>query len=97
MKKKLPKKKPHVYIFRENRKEFIKSNELILKSQQSFRSEKHDVFTKEVNKSVLSVNKDKSIRSVDSTETYVYGTSKELICKNEESKCNDIIKQYKND
>ena len=35
---------------RESHKEFIKINKLLLKSQQRFRSEKHNVFTEEVKK-----------------------------------------------
>ena len=38
----------------ENHKEFIKNNKSILKSQQRLKSEIHNVFTEEVNKSVLS-------------------------------------------
>ena len=34
--------------------------------------------------------------SIDSIETYAHWTSKDLVCKNEEIKCNNIIKQYKN-
>ena len=77
-------------------KEFIKNNKLILKIQQRFRSERHNVFTEEVNKIALSANDDKRIQSIDSIETYAYGASKKLICKKEESKCNNIIKQHKN-
>ena len=44
---------------RENHKEFIINNELILKSQVRFRSEKHNVFTKEVNKIEVIANDDK--------------------------------------
>ena len=29
-------------------------------------------------------------------EIYTHGTSKDLVCKKEEIKCNNIIKQYKN-
>ena len=36
------------------------------------------------------------MQSIDSTETYAYGTSKCLVCEQEEIKCNDISKQYKN-
>ena len=36
------------------------------------------------------------MQSTDSTETYAHGTSKDLVTKKEESKCNNIIKQYKN-
>ena len=34
---------------------------------------------------------------IDMIETYGYGTSKDLASEKEEIKCNDIIKQYKND
>ena len=46
---------------RENHKEFIKNNKLILKSQQRFRSEKHNAFAEEVSNIVLSANDDKRI------------------------------------
>ena len=46
---------------RENFKEFLKINRLILKSQQSFRSEKHDIFTEQVNKIALSSNGDQRL------------------------------------
>ena len=36
------------------------------------------------------------MQSVDLTETYAQVTSKDLVCKKEEIKCNNIIKQYKN-
>ena len=35
---------------KEDRKEFIKNNKLILKTQKRFRNEKNNVFTKEINK-----------------------------------------------
>ena len=37
------------------------------------------------------------MQSIDSIETYAYGTIKDLICKKEKIKRNNIIKQYKND
>ena len=51
--------KPDVDSLWENHKEFIKNNKLILKSQQIFRSKKHNVFTENVNEIALSVNDDK--------------------------------------
>ena len=36
------------------------------------------------------------MQSINSKETYAHGTSKDLVCKKEEIKCNDIMKQYKN-
>ena len=53
-------------------------------------------FTKETNKINLSLSDDKRMQSIDLKETYAYGTSKELVCKKGEIKCNNIIKQYKN-
>ena len=59
----------------------IKNNGLILKSEQRFRSVKHNVFTEVVNKIALSTNDDKRIPSVNSIDTYAYGTSKDLVRK----------------
>ena len=84
-------KKIHV----DSLKEFIKNNELIIKTQQRFKSESHNVFTEEINKIALSSNNDKRMQSIDSIETYAYGINKDLVCKKEEIKCNNIIKQYK--
>ena len=39
-------------------KDSLLNNEIILKSQQRFKSEKHDVYTEEVNKIVLCSNDD---------------------------------------
>ena len=36
------------------------------------------------------------MQSIDSVETYAYVTSKDLICKKETIKRNNMIKQYKN-
>ena len=36
------------------------------------------------------------MQSIDSIETYAYGVNKDLLCKKEEVKCSNIIKQYKN-
>ena len=77
-------------------KNSLKNNKLILKTQQRFKSERHNIFTKEINKVALSSNDDKRMWSIDLIETYAQGTSKGLACKKEEIKCNSIIKQYKN-
>ena len=44
-----------------NQKESLKNNVLILKSQQRYRSQKYNVFTEGVNKTVLGANNDKII------------------------------------
>ena len=56
--------------------EFIKNNKLILK-QQRFKSEKHNVFTEEINKIALNSNDDKKMQSIDSIERYALETSKD--------------------
>ena len=43
----------------------------------------------------LSSNDDKRIQSIDSIETYAYGTSKDLESGREEIKFNNIIKRCK--
>ena len=67
----------------------------MLKTQLRFKSERHNVFTKEINKIALSSNDDKRMQSIDSIGIYAYGTSKDLVSKKEEIKCNNIIKRYK--
>ena len=51
--------------------EFIKTNKLILKIQQRFKSERYNVFTEEVNQIVLSSNDNKRMQSTDLKETCI--------------------------
>ena len=59
----------------------LKKNNLVLKSNKKFRSEKHNVFTEEAKKMVLSVNGDRRIQSIGLMKIYVSGTSKDQACK----------------
>ena len=52
-------KKNDVKSFIENYKKLIKNNKITLKSQQTFKSKRQKVFTKEINKIALSSNDDK--------------------------------------
>ena len=81
---------------KEDHKEFIKSNEFILKTRRRFKIEKHNIFIDEINKNALSSNNDERMQSIDLMETYAHGSSKDLVCKKENTKCSNIIKQYKN-
>ena len=65
------------------------------KAQQTFKNERQNVFTEEINKIALGPNDDKRIQSIDLIETYAYGTSKDLISEKKEIKCNNIITLYK--
>ena len=82
-------------IVLKNHKEFIRNNKSISKTQQRFKSERHNVFTEEINKIAFSSNDDKRMQSIDSIETYAYGTNKDLVSKKGEIKRNNIIKLYK--
>ena len=73
----------------------MKNNKLISKTEQEFRSEKHNIFTEEINNIALRSNDDKRIKSIDSVGTYAYETSKDLISKKEKNKCDNITKQCK--
>ena len=50
-------------------------NEVIIKSQQRFRSDHHRVCTEEVNKIAVSSNDHKRIQTFDKVTTYPYGTN----------------------
>ena len=78
---------------KENHKEFIKNNKSISRTQQRFKSERHNVLTEEINKIALRSNDDQRMQSIDSIETYAYGTSQDLVSDKEEINCNNIIKR----
>ena len=61
-----------------------------MKTQQRFKSEKHNACTEEINKIALSENNDKRMQSIDLIETYAYGTSRYLVIK-----CKNMIKRFK--
>ena len=64
-------------------KDCLLNNEIILKSQQRFKREKHDVYTEEVNKITLSSNDDKRLQTFDRITSYPYGTIAGKACKTE--------------
>ena len=64
-------------------KDCILKNEMILKSQQRFKSEKHNAYTENVNKIALSSNDDKRLQTFDRTTSYPYATIAGKVCKTE--------------
>ena len=58
-------------------------HEVILKSQQRFKSEAHNLYTEEINKVALSSNDDKRLQTFDRITPYPYGASVGKICKTE--------------
>ena len=59
------------------------NNKIVLKSQQRFKSERHDVYTEEINKIALSSNDDKRLQTFDRITSYPYGASAGKACKTE--------------
>ena len=93
----LEKNNINTYSIWEHRKEFMRNTILIVKSQQRFKSEKHNVFTEKVSKIALSANDDERIWWIVSIEIYAYGANKYHLSEKEKIKFNNIIKRYKND
>ena len=59
------------------------SGENILKSQQRFKSDYHEMYTEEFNKIALSSNDDKRLQTFDKITTYSYGTNAFEVCESE--------------
>ena len=57
------------------------NDEVIIRSQQRFRSDHHRVYIEEVNKIALSSNDDKRLQTYDRITTYLYGTSAIKVCE----------------
>ena len=54
-------------------KDCLLNDKIVLKSPQRFKSERHDVYTENVNKIALSSNDDKILSTFDEITTYPYG------------------------
>ena len=64
-------------------KDCLLNNNIVLESQQGFKSKRHDVYTEEVIKIALSSNDDKRLQTFDKITTYPSGTSAGKVCKAE--------------
>ena len=64
-------------------KDCLLQNEIVLKSQQRFKRERHGVYTEEINKIALSSNDDKRLEAFDRITSYPYGASAGNVCKTE--------------
>ena len=67
----------------ENYKDCLFVDKIILKSQQRFKSDHHNVYTDETNKIALSSNDDKRLQTSDRIKTYPYGTNVFKVCDSE--------------
>ena len=66
-----------------NYKDCLFNNKIILKSQQGFKSDHHDVYTVEINKEALSSNDEKRLQTFDKTTTYPHKTNAFKVCESE--------------
>ena len=82
----------NVGSLKEDKKEFIK-NKLLIKLQQRFNSERHNIFTKEIRKIAMISSDDKRMPSMDSLKTIPYGMRRDIIWKKEKNKQINIIKK----
>ena len=64
-------------------KDCLLKNEIILKSQQRFKSEAHSVYTEEINKIALSSSDNKRPQNFERITSYAYGVSVGKVCKTE--------------
>ena len=74
---------------------FLFNGEVILKSQQKFKSDHHKVYTEEVNKIALSSDDDKRLQTFNRVTTYPYGTPVLKMCESEMVVVKDLfVKKY---
>ena len=69
-------------------KDYQSNNKIILKSQQGFKSDYHNVYAEQINKIALSSNGDKRLQTYDKI-TYPYGTHVFKACETE------MLSEYK--
>ena len=67
----------------ENHKNCLFNDKIILKSQQKFKSDHHNVYTEEINKIALSSNDDKRLQTSDRIKTYPDVTNAFKVCESE--------------
>ena len=66
-------------LWEQNYKDCLFNREDVLKSQQSFKSFHHKVYTEEVNQMALSSDDDNRLQTFDRISTYPYGTTNEVL------------------
>ena len=67
----------------ENYEDSFFNDKTILRSQLRFKSDHHNVYTKEVNKIALNNKEDKRFQTFDGVTTYPYGTNAFKVCESE--------------
>ena len=65
----------------ENYADSLFNNKIVLKIQQRFKRDHHNVYTENINKIALSSNDDKRLQIFDKTTTYPHGTNTIKVCE----------------
>ena len=79
----------------ENYTDCLFNDNIILKSQQRFKSNHHKVYTEEIKKIALSSNDDKWLQTFDKITTYPYGANTFKECESEILVVKDLfLKNY---
>ena len=74
-----------------NYKDCLFNDKIILKSQQTFKSDHQNVYTEEINKIALSSSHDKRLQTSDMIKTYPYGTNAFKVCESEMLMAKDLF------
>ena len=67
----------------ENYRESLFNNKIIMRSQQRFKSDHHNVYTEEINKIELNSSDNKRLQTFDGIATYPYGANAFKVCESE--------------
>ena len=67
----------------DNYEESLENKQKILRSQERFKSDGHNVYTEEISKVAFSFDDDKRIIDYDGITTYPYGIAAGILCKQE--------------
>ena len=67
----------------ENYRESLFNNKIIMRSQQRFKSDHHNVYTEEINKIALNSSDNKRLQTFDGITTYPYGANAFKVCESE--------------
>ena len=59
------------------------NDKITLKSQQVFRSDRHNIYTVEINKIALNSNDGKRLQTLDRVTVYPHGTNAFKVCESE--------------
>ena len=66
-----------------NYKACLFNNKLILKSQQKFKSDYHNVYTEQIDKILLGSSGNEILQTFDKVTMYLHGTNAFKVCKSE--------------